>query len=217
MRLLLTSTGLTNKSLTNKFVDMVGKWPEEMTVAYIPTAINPSLNPNKRWAIDNIVRLDNMGIRNIDIVDFSAVPQEVWLPRLENADAIYVEGGTPSYLADEMRKAGLIELFDTVLSDKVYVGCSAGSNVLGEIIIKSMKEEPWYKIEDGFGLVDFTIRPHYLRGDKTFFDDDMIQKLAKDLDTIIYAIDDDSGIFVDGDCVEVVSEGKWKKFGGGSK
>jgi dipeptidase E len=212
MKLLLTSTGLTNKSLRNKFIEMVGKQPEEMTVAYVPTAINISSSPDKRWAIDNIRRLDDMKIGNIDIVDFSAVPKEVWLPRLEKADAIYVEGGTPSYLKEEMIKAGLVELFNSTLVDKVYVGCSAGSNVLGEKIIKSMKQEPWYKVEDGFGLVDFTIRPHYARGDRTFFDDDKIQQLAKELNTTIYAIDDDSGIAVIGGDLEVISEGKWKRF-----
>ena len=212
MKLFLTSTGLTNKSLINKFIEMVGKQPKEMTVAYVPTAINTSSSPDKRWSIDNLRRLDDMKVANIDIVDFSAIPKEMWLPRFERADAIYVEGGTPAYLKSEIEKAGLIELFKTTLSDKVYVGCSAGSNVLGEIIIKSMKKEPWYKVEDGFKLFNFTIRPHYLRGDRTFFNDDVIQKLAKDLNTTIYAIDDESGIAIDGDKLEVISEGKWKKF-----
>ncbi len=212
MKLLLTSRGITNQSLLDKLIEMVGKQPEEMTVAYVPTAVNVSSSPNKGWAIDSLKRLDEMKVANIDIVDFSAIPKEMWLPRFERADVIYVEGGTPSYLADEMRKAGLVELFSTALADKVYVGCSAGSNVLGEVIIKSMKEEPGYKIDKGFGLVNFSIRPHFARGDRTLFTEDLIQELAQKLQTTIYAIDDDSGIAIENDKLEIISEGKWKKF-----
>jgi len=212
MKLLLTSTGITNESLRNKLIEMVGKQPGEMTVAYVPTAFNTSSKPDKRWAIDNIIRLNEMKVANIDIVDFSAIPVELWLPRMERSDVIYVEGGSPTYLADEMREANFIEILNTKLADKVYVGCSAGSNVLGKIIIKSMKNEPGYKSEAGFGLVDFSIRPHFLRKDRTLFTGAFIQSLAKKLETTIYAIDDDSGIAVEGDKIEIISEGRWKKF-----
>lgn len=212
MKFLLTSTGITNKSLRDKLMQMVGKSFDEMAVVYIPTAINIASVANKRWAIDNIIRLDNMKIACIDIVDFSAIPKDMWLPRLEKADVLYVEGGNPFYLMDEMKKAGLVELFNTNLVDKVYVGCSAGSAVLGKIIIKRIEAEPGYKIGNGFGLVNLSIRPHFLSADKANITEDLIQKIAEESDEAIYAIDDNTGIAIEERKIEVISEGKWKKF-----
>lgn len=212
MKLLLTSLGITNKTIENKFIEMVGKRPEEMTVAYVPTAINLATALDKRWAIDSLRKLDDMKVGIIDIVDFSAIPKENWLPRFESADVIYVEGGTPAYLKSEMEKAGLIELFNTILADKVYVGCSAGSNIMGEKNIKSTKEEPGYKILDGFRLVNFSIRPHFGEGGKTFFTEDLIQEISNQYDSTFYAIDDNTAIAVEDGKVEVISEGKWGKF-----
>lgn len=211
MKLFLTSTGLTNKSLKNKLIELVGKQPEEMSVAYITTAFNTSSNPNKRWVIDNIKRLDEMKIANIDILDFSAIPKEMWLPRIERADVIYVEGGSPIHLATEMERTGFKDVLKK-LNDKVYVGCSAGSNILGEVMIKSSKEAPGFTMDKGFGWIKLSIRPHYLREDRIQFDDELIDSLAKQYKSDFYAIDDDSGIVVNGDKVEIISEGKWKKF-----
>ena len=212
MKLLLTSTGITNKTISDKFFEMVGKKPQDITLAFIPTAVNVSSNPNKRWMIDNIIRLDAMSIGSIDIVDFSAIPKDMWLPRLQRADVIFVEGGTPSYLISEMKKAGFDRLLLRGLEDKLYVGCSAGSNVLGEVVIKSSKEAPGYIKEDGFGIVQFSIRPHFFREDKVQFSEDVIADFAKKYNSDFYAIDDESAIAVEDNEVTIVSEGRWKKF-----
>lgn len=212
MKLLLTSTGITNETIKTKFLEMVGKQPSDISLAYIPTAFNTSSSPDKRWAIENIIRLNDMGIGNIDIVDFSVIPKEMWLPRLQRADVIFVEGGTPSYLMTEMKKADIPQLLVSDLKDKVYVGCSAGSNVLGEVVIKSSKDAPGYIKEDGFKLVDFSIRPHYMRRDRMQFDDDVIAGFAKEYNSDFYAIDDNSAIAVENGKIEIVSDGNWKKF-----
>ncbi len=212
MKLLLTSQGITNKSLQDKFIEIVGKDPSEMSVAYIPTAINTSSNPNKRWVIDSLRKLDDMKIANIDIVDISAISKDIWLPGIERADVIYVEGGDPMYLKEQFMNTDLINLLSTSNSEKVYVGCSAGSNILGEIIIKSTKDEIGYKTEKGLGILNFSIRPHFLRGDRGQFSEEFIQELAEKLNTTIYAIDDNSAIAIEDGNIEIVTEGKWKKF-----
>lgn len=213
MKLLLTSTGITNQTIQDKFLEMVGKQPKDISLAYIPTAINTHPSPNKDWAIDNIVRLNKMGIGAIDIVDFSAIPREMWLSRLKNADALFVEGGMPFYLMDKMKETGLDQLLTTRLKDKVYVGCSAGSNVLGKVIIKSAKDVPeGYKLQDGLSIVNFSIRPHFFRSDRSQFTREMIAEFAKKYGSVFYAIDDDTAIAVEDGQVTVISEGKWEKF-----
>ena len=39
-----------------------------------------------------------------------------------------------------------------------------------------------------------------------------LEQFAKEISTPIYALDDQSAVKVDGDTLEVISEGKWKKF-----
>lgn len=213
MKLLLTSTGITNDSIANRFFEMVGKQPKDTAIAYIPTAINIASVQDKRWAVDNIVRLDTLGIGTIDIVDYTAIPKEVWLPRLKDADALFVEGGSVSHLLDSLRACGLDELLRTELSSKVYVGSSAGSSILGPITIKSTKDNTeGYVAHTGLGFVDFSVRPHFYREDRSQFNEDAIAKLAHKYRMTFYAIDDQTAIVVDGDNVEVVTEGRWKKF-----
>ena len=213
MNLLLTSTGITNETIKNKFLEMVGKQPQDIVLAYIPTAVNVASVPDKRWAVDNIIRIHDMGIGTIDIVDFSAIPKDLWLPRLKAADVLFVEGGTPTYLLDKMKEAGLDQLLTTELSDKVYVGCSAASSILGKVIVKNAKDTPeGYKVHQGLGIVDFSIRPHFFRPDRTQFNEDTIADLAKKYNSVFYAIDDETAIAIQGDRIEVVSEGKWRKF-----
>jgi dipeptidase E len=43
MKLLLTSAGITNKSIANALFELVGKSPEETTIVFIPTASNVEL------------------------------------------------------------------------------------------------------------------------------------------------------------------------------
>lgn len=217
MKFLLTSTGFTNESLIKKFVEMVGKQPEEMLVVYVPTAANVARPLDKHWIIENYVSLHQMKIGKIDIVDFSAVPKEIWLPRLERADAIIFGGGNPYHLIYWMRKSGLLDIFEDLIKDKVYVGCSAGSTILGKSIIstapkKYIEEIPEFEGDDGLGYVDFIIRPHFYRPDRSQFSEESVQEMATELGTPIYAIDDNTGIAIEDDKLEVVSGGKWKLF-----
>lgn len=216
MKLLLTSTGITNKTIENKFIEMVGKQPEEMVVAYIPTAMNVARPTDKRWIVNNIVQLDQMKIGKIDLLDFSAVPEEIWLPRLKQADVIMVGGGNPYHLIYSMRKAGLDRILKGLIEEKIYVGCSAGSVILGKDIVttapkKYCEEIPEFEGDNGLKYVDFSIRPHFYNPDRPQYTDETTQELANNFQTTFYAIDDNSAIAVEEGEVEVVSEGRWKK------
>jgi len=217
MKLLLTSTGITNESIKKKFIEMVGKQPEEMTVAYIPTAVNVARPIDKRWIINNLIELDQMKVGKIDIVEFSAIPKEIWLPRLKQADVIMVGGGNPYHLIYSMRKAGLSDILKDLIAGKVYVGCSAGSVILGKVIIttaprKYSEEIPEFEGDKGFEYVDFSIRPHFYNPDRPQFTEDTVQELANTYQSTFYAIDDNSAVAVENGKVEVISEGKWGKF-----
>ena len=53
MKLLITSAGIKNKTIAKAVLDLAGKKAEEISVAFIPTAMNPTGN-DKTWFIDNL-------------------------------------------------------------------------------------------------------------------------------------------------------------------
>ena len=71
MKLLLTSAGLTNKSLEN-LVSKLAKAPIKM--AFIPTAANVE-DGNKDWLIRNFNEFLKLG--EVDVADISALPKSM--------------------------------------------------------------------------------------------------------------------------------------------
>ncbi len=217
MKLLLASQGITNKSLEKAFFGLVGKKSEELIVAYVPTAVYGASSVNKSWMVDNLISLRTMGIGKIDIVDPLAMPKEMWMPRFERADVIFVEGGSPAWAYESFEQTGFLDVLPDLLKSKVYVGCSTGSMILGEKVFSSKKTEfpnstTGLNIFSGLGLVNFSIRPHIYRPDKADITLEMIADIAKKHQTKYYGIDDDTAILIDGEKFEIISEGKWKEF-----
>src|SRR3990167_5192072 len=97
MKLLLTSGGITNKTIADALIELVGKPAGEINLAFIPTAVNANEN-DKGWFIDDLYRLKQQKYKMIDIVDISALPREIWKPRLEIADVLFFSGGVTPHL-----------------------------------------------------------------------------------------------------------------------
>ena len=126
----------------------------------------------------------------------------------------------------EMRKfmlsnAPMLERLTTVeyklLEKRIWIGASAGSCILSPTVSNSCQELFDEDIEgypvDGLGLVDFQIMPHLNNDWFPKITKENIQRETKNLKEIdgkkLYAIDDDSAIFVNNGNVKVVSEGIW--------
>ena len=165
MKLLLTSGGITNKSIANALFDLVGKKPEDTTLVFIPTAANVEMG-DKGWLIDDLANLKKQNFKSIDIADISAVDQAVWFPKFKQADILFFEGGNTHHLMEWINKSGLVSLLPELLKTKVFVGLSAGSMVtnpdLALKISQIVYEEDLDKTEDmkGLGFVDFYFLPH---------------------------------------------------------
>jgi dipeptidase E len=217
MKLILTSAGLSNDSIKKAFFELVGKPAEEIKIAYIPTASNIE-EGDKWWLIKDYSTLHGMGFAQLDIVDIAAVPKKVWMPRLEEADVLLFGGGNTFYLLYWIKKSGLMDELSEFLKTKVWVGISAGSMAPGMSILNDEDRATVKNVlgEDvginGLGYTRFSLKPHYL---SPLFDGRGEADVAKEAEQVkepLYAIDDNSAIVIDGDRVEVVSEGQWKKF-----
>ena len=106
MKFLLTSCGLTNKSICSALLDLTGKKPQDVNVVFIPTAANAD-GHDKSWLINDLVNIKDQNFKMIDIVDISALEKKNWLPRLENADIFIVSGGNTFHLMYWLKKSGL--------------------------------------------------------------------------------------------------------------
>ncbi|MFZ2205787.1 MAG: Type 1 glutamine amidotransferase-like domain-containing protein [Minisyncoccia bacterium] len=214
MKLLLTSSGITNKSIAKALFDLVGKKPEDTSIVFIPTASNIEIG-DKTWLIDDLVNLKNLNFKSIEIADISAVDEKIWRPKMEEADVLFFEGGNTYHLMEWINKSGLTSLLPELLKNKVYVGVSAGSMVTNKNLALEISQivygEDLDKTEEmpGLNFVDFYFLPHLNNSYFKNVREDLIKETVKDMPEKIYALDDDSALKVIDGKVEVISEGKW--------
>ncbi len=219
MKYLLTSGGITNNSIRNTLVDLLGKPIAESSALCIPTAIYAFPGgPAMAYRLISgraASPLCELGWKSLGVLELTALPsidEEVWVPMVREIDALLVGGGDPLYLCYWMRQSGLADLLP-LLRETVYVGVSAGSLVMtpnvGEEFVYG---KPLTGGDRALGIVDFAMFPHL---DHEDLPDNSMASAAKWAARLLvpgYAIDDQSAIKVTDGNVEVVSEGHWKLF-----
>lgn len=215
MKFLLTSSGIKNASLEKALLELVGKPASETGVAFIPTAAN-MIADDKGWLIENFNDFKECGFKSIDIVDISAVPKENWQKRFEGADVLCFGGGDEQYLVKVMRQSGVAEALPELLKTKVYMGISAGSMVVGkllsqELIRTLLPEEIFEGDDEGLGLLDLSILPHFNSDYFAHLRPDLIHSLAPEFPITVYALDDASALKIIDNQIEVVTEGEFLK------
>jgi len=213
MRLLLTSSGLTNDSIANALFDLVGKKPEDTTVVFIPTASNVE-SGDKDWLITDLMNLKKQNFKSIEITDISAVDENIWVPSLKRADVLFFEGGNTYHLMRWLNKSGLARLLPELLKDKVYVGVSAGSMVTNPDLALKLSQviydEDMVETEELSGLhfVDFYFLPHLNSAWFKKMRRENIERVGREISRPIYALDDDSALKIVDETIEVISEGE---------
>ena len=222
MRLLLASAGITNPSIKAALVDLLGKPIADSTALCIPTASYGmgARGPNSAWRFiageEPDCPMTGLGWKSVGVLELTALPSldpEAWMPVVRAADVLLVNGGDPMFLHHWMVTSGVAELLPS-LSNTVYVGLSAGSMVLTPRIGEDFVEwrPPTGGDDTTLGLVDFSIFPHL---DHPALPDNRManaERWAARLTVPAYAIDDQTAIKVTDDRVEVVSEGRWRRF-----
>jgi dipeptidase E len=212
MKLLLTSGGIANESIKKAFFDLVDKKPEEISLAFIPTASNIEKG-DKGWLIKDLVSLKNLNLKSISIVDISAVGRDIWEPQLQDADVLFFEGGNTFHLMEWVNKSGLSDILLELLKTKVYVGVSAGSMILSPDlslnVTQKLYKEDLERTENmaGLGLVDFYVLPHYTSDSFSLRNKENVTEAIKEIKNKIYALDDMSALKIIDDKIEIITEG----------
>ncbi|MFG6192379.1 Type 1 glutamine amidotransferase-like domain-containing protein [Nonomuraea sp. JJY05] len=137
MKLLLTSGGVTNTSIRETLVDLLGKPIADSTALCIPTAEygHPMCTPASAWrfiAGQTPAPMCDLGWKSVGVLELTALPsigKDRWVPWVQEVDVLLVDGGDATYLCHWMRQSGLADLLPS-LAEKVWVGVSAGSMVM---------------------------------------------------------------------------------------
>lgn len=217
MKLLLTSAGISNKSILQALEELLNKTISEATAFYIPTALHAI--PNGSDLSYKVVTgslgapFCNLGWHSIGILELTALPsikKELWLPALEKADVLLVGGGDCQYLCYWFHKSGLSRHLPALLNKLVYVGLSAGSMIMTKYGTSFGNHTLPLTTNNALGFVDIAIHPHL---NHEWFPDNIlanIQKIARNINYPSYAIDDHTAIKIIDNKIEVVSEGEWQ-------
>ncbi len=218
MKLLLTSGGVTNTSIHDALVDLLGKPIAECHALCIPTAqwghpmCGPASVRSFIAAEPKFLYPSGLGWASLGVLELTVLPTigaERWVPWVQDADVLLVDGGEATYLCHWMRESGLTDLLPS-LTNMVWVGVSAGSMVMTPRIGADFVKWPSAPDDRTLGVVDFSIFPH-LDAFPTNTMADAEQWAAK-IGIPAYAIDEQTAIKVVDGTVEVVSEGHWKQF-----
>jgi dipeptidase E len=220
MRLLLTSAGIRNASIHDALLDLLGKPVGECSALCIPTATygHPMAGPTQAWRFiagqEPETPMCELGWKSLGVLELTALPsidEERWVPRVRETDVLLVNGGDALYLCHWMRECGLADLLPEL--DSVWVGLSGGSMVMTPRIGEHFVAwKPPADDDRALGVVDFSIFPHldHLQLPTNTMAD--AERWAAGIPGPAYGIDDETAIKVDGDSVDVVSEGQWKLF-----
>jgi dipeptidase E len=221
MEFLLTSAGVTNTSIHDALVDLLGKPIAECDALCIPTGSygHPMAGPGRAWAFisgrEPRTPMCELGWKSLGVLELTALPSieaERWVQWVRETDVLLVNGGDALYLCHWMRQSGLADLLPS-LRETVWVGLSAGSMVMTPRIGEDFVQwKPPTGGDETLGVVDFSIFPHVENPDLPTNTMAAAERWAGGLSGPAYAIDDQTAIKVVDGTVEVVSEGQWKLF-----
>jgi dipeptidase E len=217
VKLLLTSGGVTNPSIRDALVDLLGRPIADSSALCIPTAEygHPWCTPASVWRF--IAGQKDLGWKSVGVLELTALPsiaRERWVPWVRDADVLYVDGGDAMYLCHWMQQAGLVDLLPS-LAEKVWVGVSAGSMVMTpQIGDEFVSWRPPAGGDRALGMVNFSIFPHLDHEQMPMNTLAAAEKWAAAIAGPAYAIDDQTAIKVSDGTVEVISEGTWRSFPG---
>jgi dipeptidase E len=220
MKFLLTSSGISNPSINDALVELLGKPIAESKALCIPTGIYPY--PEGAEGAYRFIHgtakspLSELGWKSLGVLELTALPsihESAWLPAVRETDALLVWGGDPLYLSYWMEHSRFAKVLSSLGNDTVYVGVSGGSMVVGPTFGATYDGvNPPVGREEGLGMVDFAVVGHLDNPEMEGFTMADIEEWAAGVPGPAYGIDDATAIKVVDGTVEVISEGHWRLF-----
>ena len=157
---ILTSCGIINDEQRNKFYKVISE--EDLAskkVLYVTTAVDGEESDDKHWMNLEYLTILALGIKEENITEYK-IGEEI---DYKEFDIMYMMGGNTFYLLDMIRKYNFDKVIDKFAKEKIYIGSSAGSIILGNSIeVASSFDLNNVNMEDftGLKLINGLIIPH---------------------------------------------------------
>lgn len=214
MKLVLTSSDITNKKIYNEVLKLVGKPANKISVAVL-TEASAVEQSDKRWLIDGCSKLSKTFGGKIDIVNLLALDIFEVEKRISECDIIYCFGGSTEWLKIVFDKTGFSKLLPKLLKNKVWIGSSAGSMILGRMPTTETQDyiysvDNYYGVNDYLAFVEFSIIPHMF---SDYVKDDSFEKCvteSKKQSCPVYVLSDNSAVVVNNNKTYLVGEQCYK-------
>ncbi|MDR1072041.1 MAG: peptidase E [Rickettsiales bacterium] len=219
MKAILCSTNITKIDGGTELVERILAKPRgRISVAVINEASAVEFGDH-RFVADTLRDLADTFGGNIEIVHLLALSPDQIRERISAAGILFVLGGNTEWLKQVFDKTGFSEMLPKILDEKLYIGSSAGSMVLGHLPSYKNQDRaygpaPHFGVAKYLDLVDFSILPHFHASYLNDTGDDWAIEESKSVDYPVYAISDTAAVVVDGAEVSVIGE-DWKKLAGG--
>lgn len=211
MKAILTSTDLIEVSGGIEMAEkMIGKSRDQINIAVINEASAMEFGDH-RFVVGTLRDLaDNFG-GSIEIIHLLALSRDQILERINAADMLFVMGGSTEWLKIVFDKTGFSEMLPDILKNKLYVGSSAGSMILGHMpsyknLKKAYGEEELFGVERYLDLLDFSILPHLRAVYLKDHSDDWAVDESKTANYPVYTLSDKAAVVVDGNEVSIIGE-----------
>ena len=147
--IVLTSCGIRNEDFKDRFYRIVSK--EEIKnkkVLYITTASDGEEDDDKSWMDEEYKTILDLGINESNIIEYK-IGNDI---NIDDFDIIYMMGGNTFYLLDVIRKTGFDKIIvDFINKGKIYIGSSAGSEILGNSTDVALGYD-----DNNVNMIDFT-------------------------------------------------------------
>lgn len=199
-RMILASCGFRTPETVHKCIEFVGKPAKEISFGIINEAYVPYHLPHD-WVIDGLISIHDNFSNNIELIPFTLDIAEI-KNRLADKDVIFVIGGSTAYLKTIFDRTGFSKILPELLEEKVYVGSSAGSMIIGhcptkETLLKTSGDDDDFSVTEYLGLLPIEIIPH-IHGKFTLpaAENQIVPESVKQKYTI-YGLSDDAAVIVD--------------------
>ena len=147
--IVLTSCGIKNGDFKDKFYSIISKEElESKRVLYITTASDGEKDDDKSWMDEEYKTIVDLGLNESNIIEYK-IGNNI---NIDDFDIIYMMGGNTFYLLDIIRKTRFDKIIvDFINKGKIYIGSSAGSEILGNSIDVALGYD-----ENNVNMIDFT-------------------------------------------------------------
>ncbi len=160
-RIVLTSCGIRNENFKEEFYKLISKDDlYNAKLLYISTAVDGESENNRNWVDEEYKTILDLGFNELNITEYKIGNQI----NVDDFDIIYMMGGNTIYLLDMIRRYNFGEVIkDFIDKGKIYIGSSAGSQIIGSTIeLCSVYEANNVNMTDftAMGIIDKEVVPH---------------------------------------------------------